>query len=70
MEYKIDSGKTLVKLKTYEEYRNKLENQRKFLVIKSEEITDSYENKPIHVNATNIKKNMHPIGGGSVSKVM
>ncbi len=42
VEYKIDSGKTLVKLKTYEEYRNKLENQGKFLVIKSEEITDSY----------------------------
>jgi hypothetical protein len=70
VEYKIDSGKTLVKLKTYEEYRNKLENQGKFLVIKSEEITDSYENKPIHMNATNIQKKIDPMGGGSVAEVM
>ena len=70
VEHKIDSGKTLVKLKTYEEYRGKLEKQGEFLVIKSEEITDSYDNKPIHMNATNIQENIDPMGGGSVAEVM
>jgi histidinol phosphatase-like PHP family hydrolase len=40
VEYKIDSGQTLVKLKTYEEYRDKLEENGDFLVIRSEEITE------------------------------
>ena len=70
VEHKIDSGKTLVKLKTYEEYRGKLEKQGEFLVIKSEEITDSYDNKPIHMNATNIQEKIDPMGGGSVAEVM
>lgn len=70
VEHKIDSGKTLVKLKTYEEYRDKLEKQGEFLVIKSEEITDSYDNKPIHMNATNIQEKIDPMGGGSVAEVM
>ena len=70
VEHKIDSGKTLVRLKTYEEYRDKLEKQGEFLVIRSEEITDSYENRPIHMNATNIQNNIKPMGGGSVAEVM
>ena len=70
VKHKIESGKTLVKLKTYEEYRGKLEKQGEFLVIKSEEITDSYDNKPIHMNATNIQEKIDPMGGGSVAEVM
>lgn len=70
VEHKIDSGKTLVKLKTYEKYRDKLEKQGEFLVIKSEEITDSYDNKPIHMNTTNIQEKIDPMGGGSVAEVM
>ncbi len=70
VEHKIDSGKTLVKLKTYEEYRDKLEKEGDFLVIRSEEITDKYQDKHIHMNATNIQEKIEPMGGGSVAEIM
>ena len=70
VEHKIDSGRTLVKLKTYQEYSNKVEENEKFLVIKSEEITDRFEDKHIHMNATNIQKKIEPMGGTSVLDVM
>lgn len=70
VEHKIDSGKTMVKLKTYEEYSDKVEEVDEFLVIQSEEITDSYEDKYIHMNATNIQRRIEPKGGNSVAEVM
>ncbi len=70
VEYKIDSGKTMVKLKTYEEYKKLTENVDDFLVIESEEITDKYEDKPLHMNATNIQELIEPQGGNSVANVL
>lgn len=70
VEHKTDSGQTLVKLKTFKEYRHKVEEKGTFLVIKSEEITDKYEDKHIHMNATNIQKKIDPMGGASVAEVM
>ena len=65
--YKKDSlDQTLVKLKTYEEYRVRFEEEETFLIIQSEEITDAFENKPIHMNATNIQEKINPQGGNSV----
>ncbi len=70
VEHKTDSGQTLVKLKTYEEYSHKLEEKGAFLVIQSEEITDKFEDQHIHMNATNIQKKIEPMGGASVAEVM
>lgn len=70
VEHKIDSGQTLVKLKTYQEYSTKIEEEGAFLVIKSEEITDRFEDKHIHMNATNIQNKIEPMGGTSVADVM
>ncbi len=70
VEYKIDSGKTLVKLKTYIEYKSKFEEPGRFLTIQSEEITDSFEDKPLHMNATNLEQKINPSGGGSVVEVL
>ena len=70
VEYKIDSGQTLVKLKTFQEYSHKVEDEGSFLVIRSEEITDKYEDKHIHMNATNIQNKIEPMGGSSVAEVM
>ncbi len=70
VEYKIDSGKTLVKLKTYAEYKSKFEEPGRFLTIQSEEITDSFEDKPLHMNATNLEQKINPSGGGSVVEVL
>ena len=69
--YKIDSfSRTQVKLKTYEEYKGRFEENEKFLVIQSEEISDEYDGKPLHLNATNIKENIDPQGGNSLVEVL
>ncbi|WP_190809960.1 histidinol-phosphatase [Flagellimonas sp. S3867] len=69
--YKIDSlNQTHVKLKTYEEYKSLFEEREKFLIIQSEEITDHFQGKPLHMNATNIKKKIDPQGGNSVVEVL
>jgi len=59
-----------VRLKTFEEYRPLFEEEGKFLLIQSEEITDAFEEKPLHVNATNLKERIEPQGGGSVREVL
>jgi len=69
--HKTDSlGQILVKLKTYKEYKGRFEEQGKFLIIQSEEITDGFENNPIHMNVTNIQKKIIPQGGNSVLEVI
>jgi len=69
--HKIDStGKITVKLKTYEEYKTLFEEDSKFLIIQSEEISTSYDNKPIHINATNIQKKIEPLSGESTVDVI
>lgn len=70
VEFKVDSGRIDVRLKTYEEYRPLFEEKEKFLILKSEEITDRFENKHIHMNATNIQKLIKPQGGNSVLEVL
>lgn len=69
--YNIDSlNQTHVKLKTYEEYKRRFEERGKFLIIQSEEITDYFGDKPLHMNATNIRKKIDPQGGNSVLEVL
>ncbi len=70
VEYKVDSGVTKVKLKTYGQYSEFAQVDGEFLVIPSEEITDRYEDKHIHMNATNIQDKIDPLGGESVAEVM
>jgi hypothetical protein len=70
VEHKVDSGKVQVKLKTYAEYRDLFEKPGEFLVIHAEEITDRYEDKHVHMNATNIQEKIDPQGGNSISEVM
>lgn len=69
VEYRVDSGRTHVSLKTYDEYEPLFEDEN-FLIIQSEEITDRFDGKPIHVNATNVSEIILPQGGTSVADVM
>ncbi|MDA0193932.1 MAG: histidinol-phosphatase [Bacteroidetes bacterium] len=64
------SGGIQVKLKTLDEYRGRYEEKDRFLIIESEEITDRFEGKPLHMNATNIQTKIDPQGGNSVSEVL
>lgn len=68
--YRESDSLVQVQLKTLEEYRTLFEEPGSFLILQSQEITDRYENKPIHVNATNIREKIDPQGGGSVAEVM
>ncbi len=67
--YHTDSGRIQVKLKTYAEYKPLFEDSG-FLIIRSEEITDKFQGKPIHMNVTNVEKLIAPQGGGSVADVI
>jgi hypothetical protein len=69
--YKTDSSNQVyVQLKRYEEYRGLFEENGKFLIIQSEEISDYFGNKPLHMNATNIQELINPQGGNSVVEVL
>jgi hypothetical protein len=68
--YKEDSGRLSILLKTLDEYRPLFEEDEKFLIIPSEEITDRYENKHVHMNATNIQELIEPQHGGSLLEVI
>ncbi len=70
IETKKDTSGLLVRLKTLAEYRDKFEENEKFLIIPSEEITDQFEDKPIHINATNVQELVEPQHGNSVVEVM
>lgn len=67
--YKTDSGRTTVKLKTYPEYKTKMEGSN-FLIIPAEEITDKFEGKPIHMGGINLQTIIRPQGGASVTETM
>jgi hypothetical protein len=69
VKYKLDSGRTDVLLKTYEQYKPLFEDEN-FLIIQSEEITDRFGDKPIHMNVTNVRELINPQGGESVADVM
>ena len=42
----------------------------KFLVIRGEEVTDKFGDKPIHINGLNVKRFVEPQGGSSVADVI
>lgn len=68
--YRADTSGLEVRLKTLEEYRSQFEEPGAFLILKSEEITDSYEGKPVHLNATNVKTLIQPKHGNSMVEVL
>lgn len=69
--YREDSaGRIEVKLKTLSEYRPMFEEKEEFLIIQSQELTESFEKKPLHMNVTNIQKLIPAEGGNSVSEIL
>lgn len=67
--FKRDTGRIQVKLKTFAEYKPLFEADT-FLIIQSEEISNNFEGKPIHINATNIQLLIPSQQGESVTEVM
>ncbi len=70
IECKKDTGGIQVKLKTFKEFKPLFEETGKFLIIQSEEISDRFEGKPIHLNAINLQKLIRPQKSQSVADVL
>lgn len=66
---KEDTGRISVKLKTLKEYRPLFED-RNFLIIQAEELTDRFGDKQVHMNATNIQSVIPAQGGNSLQEVI
>ena len=65
-----ENGEKFVRLKTLEEFRGRFEDPGKFLLISGEEISDSWNKIPIHLNATHLRELIPPQGGNSAYEVM
>ncbi|HKY61279.1 MAG TPA: histidinol-phosphatase [Gemmatimonadota bacterium] len=64
-------GDTLqVRLRTPSEIAPRLEEPNRFLLVHGEEISDSFEDKQIHVNGANLVETIPPQGGASVAEVI
>jgi hypothetical protein len=67
---RFDNDSIRVRLKKLEEYQNRFNEEGKFLLINSEEITSSYNNLPVHVNGINMEKVIPKQPGNSNTEVL
>jgi hypothetical protein len=63
-------GTNQVRLKPMSEFRTRLEEPDRFLLLSSEEISDRHLVAPIHINATHLRELIRPQGGSNVVDVM
>ena len=70
VEHKVVKGVPQVRLKTFAEYKAKIAVPGSFLLMQSEELSDQFQGKPIHINVTYIKKQIPPQGGAGVAATM
>ena len=59
-----------VRLKPFDEYRALVEQRDQFIMIQGEEITGSFERRPIHINATNLAERIDPQTADSVEETI
>ncbi len=58
------------RLKTFREMADRFNEPGKFLLIQGEEVSDSFQKYPVHMNATNVKELLVPRHGGSVAETI
>ncbi|HND53292.1 MAG TPA: hypothetical protein PLV92_12870 [Pirellulaceae bacterium] len=63
-------GKQQVRLKPLQDFRTMFEQPGKFLLLQGEELTDRFEDLPVHVNASNIRDLIKPQGGKSLRETI
>lgn len=63
-------GKLQVRLRRLDEFGPLFEKPGEFLLIPAEEITSSFDKKPIHINASNVAEAIEPQTGESVTDVI
>jgi hypothetical protein len=67
---RMRDGKREVKLKTFDEVFKEIGKPGEFLLIQSEEISDKFGKRPIHLNAHNVRDLLPPRGGDSAAEVV
>ncbi len=65
-----DSDMFQVRLKPLNEFRALVEERGKFIMIQGEEISDRSQGVPVHMNASNLKTIIQPLGGPTVREAM
>lgn len=70
VERRGSGGDAEIRLKPLDEFRALVEERGRFLLIPSEEISDSAEGVPVHVNASNLRDPLPPAGGRTVSEAI
>jgi hypothetical protein len=70
VEEKTRNDSLLVRLRRMDEYSGYFDEPGSFLCIPAEEITDGFDNKPVHMNAVNLKFLIPPQHGQSISDVL
>ncbi len=66
VESRTRNGVDEVRLKPLGEFRSLFEQAGEFLLIQSEELSDHFQQHPIHINIANIRDVIRPQGGDSV----
>jgi hypothetical protein len=59
-----------VRLKPFDEFRSLVEERGKFLMIPAEEVSDRAEGVPVHMNASNLRDVITPLGGATVREAI
>jgi len=70
IEERTVNGQLEIRLKTIAEVSGRVGVPNEYLIIQGEEITDKFQNFPVHMNATNVKELIPPLGGDSVYDVI
>lgn len=70
VEVRNGDSRSEVRLKMLSEFRAKLEQPDRFLMIQSEEITSRFSTAPLHVNATNLREQIDPPAGSGIVDVL
>lgn len=70
VEERTVEDKLQVRLKKFTELESRFNVPGKFLMVQGEEVTDKFKNLPVHMNATNVRDLIPPLGGESVYNVI
>ncbi len=65
-----ESKEFAVRLKPLDEFRCLVEQANQFILIQAEEVSDSAEGKPVHINVTNVQELFEPAKGATVREAM
>jgi hypothetical protein len=63
-------GAMTVRLKPLDEFRHIVEERGRFMLIPGEEISDKVGKLPLHLNATNLRDMILPLGGSTIREAM